>query len=99
MKKFFFFRSSSGNAEKTADSKMRTQASNQTEQEFDSANSQGEASGGPALRRSLSLSSAGFTFDKFGESSTNELSRDRRRNHSSRYAFDLPIQILLIKHV
>lgn len=84
MKKFFFFRSSSGNGEKTADSKMRTQASNQTEQEFDSANSQGEASGGPALRRSLSLSSAGFTFDKFGETSTNELSQDRRRDHSSR---------------
>lgn len=84
MKKFFFFRSSSGNGEKTADSKMRIQASNQTEQEFDSANSQGEASGGPALRRSLSLSSAGFTFDKFGETSTNELSQDRRRDHSSR---------------
>ncbi|KAF2607409.1 hypothetical protein F2Q68_00044911 [Brassica cretica] len=78
MKRFFFFRSSSGNGEKTADSKMRAQASNQTEQEFDSANSQGEASGGPALRRSLSLSSAGFTFDKFGESSTNELKRQVR---------------------
>ncbi|KAG2324972.1 hypothetical protein Bca4012_039464 [Brassica carinata] len=91
MKKLFFFRSSSGNGtdkqahcEKAADSKMRTQANTQTEQEFDSVNSQGEASGGPSLRRSLSLSSAGFTFDKFGETSKNELSQDRRRNHSSR---------------
>ncbi|KAF8079695.1 hypothetical protein N665_1005s0002 [Sinapis alba] len=93
MKKLFFFRSSSGNGtdkqahceKAAADSKMRTQASNQTEQEFDSVvNSQGEASGGPSLRRSLSLSSAGFPFDKFGETSKNELSQDRRRNHSSR---------------
>ncbi|KAJ0255375.1 CAP-gly domain linker [Hirschfeldia incana] len=92
MKKLFFFRSSSGNGtdkqsvcEKAVDSKMRDQASsNQTQQEFDSVNSQGEASGGPSLRRSLSLSSAGFTFDKFGETSTNELSQDERRNHSSR---------------
>lgn len=91
MKKLFFFRSSSGNGtdkqvhcDKAAESKMRAQASNQTEQEFDCVNSQGEASGGPSLRRSLSLSSAGF---KFEEPSTNELSQDRRRNHSSRYAF------------
>lgn len=87
MKKLFFFRSSSGNGtdkqappcDKAAESKMRAQASNQTDQEFDC-----EASGGPSLRRSLSLSSAGF---KFEETSTNELSQDRRRNHSSRYAF------------
>ncbi|KAJ4885187.1 Uncharacterized protein Rs2_35280 [Raphanus sativus] len=83
MKKLFFFRSSSGNGtdkqapcDKAAESKMRAQASNQTDQEFDC-----EASGGPSLRRSLSLSSAGF---KFEETSTNELSQDRRRNHSSR---------------
>lgn len=99
MKKLFFFRSSSGNGtdkqvhcEKEADSKMKTKASSQAEQEFDSPKSQGQVSGGPALRRSLSWSSAGFLFDKFGETSTNELtsatkSQDRRRNHSSRYAF------------
>ncbi|ESQ44949.1 hypothetical protein EUTSA_v10010113mg [Eutrema salsugineum] len=91
MKKLFFFRSSSGNGtdkqvhcEKAADSKMKTQASNRMEQEFHSPKSQG-----PALRRSLSLSSAGFLFDKFGETSTNDQttsskSQDRQRNHSSR---------------
>ncbi|XP_010427250.1 PREDICTED: myosin-11-like [Camelina sativa] len=93
MKKLFFFRSSAGNGtdkqEKAADSKMKTQANSHAEQEFDSPKSQGQVSGGPALRRSLSLSSAGFLFDQFGEASTNELStatksQDRRRNHSSR---------------
>ncbi|CAH8385047.1 unnamed protein product [Eruca vesicaria subsp. sativa] len=91
MKKLFFFRSSSGNGadkqahcEKAADGKMKTQANTPTEQEFNSPKSHGEASGGPSLRRSLSLSSAGFTFDKFGEVSTNELSQDRRRKQSSR---------------
>lgn len=94
MKKLFFFRSSSGNGtdkqahcEKAAVSKMKA------EQDFNSPKSQGEGevSGGP-LRRSLSLSSAGFLFDKFGETSTNDVtssakSQDRQRNHSSRYAF------------
>lgn len=100
MKKLFFFRSSGNgtdkqvHCEKAADSKMKTQASSQAEQEFDSPKSQGHVSGGPALRRSLSWSSAGFLFDKFGETSKNELtsatkSQDRRRNHSSRYAFGL----------
>ncbi|EOA23473.1 hypothetical protein CARUB_v10016668mg [Capsella rubella] len=96
MKKLFFFRSSAGNGtdkqghcEKAADSKRRTQATSHAEQEFHSPKSQGQVSGGPALRRSLSLSSAGFLFDKFEEASTNELSsatksQDRRRNHSSR---------------
>ncbi|CAH8268665.1 unnamed protein product [Arabidopsis lyrata] len=95
MKKLFFFRSSGNgtdkqvHCEKAADSKMKTQASSQAEQEFDSPKSQGHVSGGPALRRSLSWSSAGFLFDKFGETSKNELtsatkSQDRRRNHSSR---------------
>ncbi|CAL9246324.1 unnamed protein product [Arabidopsis halleri] len=96
MKKLFFFRSSAGNGtdkqvhcEKAADSKLKTQASSQAEQEFDSPKSHGQVSGGPALRRSLSWSSAGFLFDKFGETSKNELtsatkSQDRRRNHSSR---------------
>ncbi|XP_010516061.1 PREDICTED: rootletin-like [Camelina sativa] len=93
MKKLFFFRSSAGNGtdkqEKAADSKMKTQANSHAEQEFDSPKSQGQVSGGPALRRSLSLSSAGFLFDQFEDASTNELSsatnsQDRRRNHSSR---------------
>ncbi|XP_010504348.1 PREDICTED: CAP-Gly domain-containing linker protein 1-like [Camelina sativa] len=93
MKKLFFFRSSAGNGtdkqEKAADSKMKTRANSHAEQEFDSPKSQGQVSGGPALRRSLSLSSAGFLFDQFGDASTNELSsatksQDRRRNHSSR---------------
>ncbi|CAH2064082.1 unnamed protein product [Thlaspi arvense] len=97
MKKLFFFRSSSGNGtdkqvhcEKAAESKMKAQATTtQAEQELHSPKPQREVSGGPALRRSLSLSSAGFLFDKYGETSTNELtsaskSHDRQRNHSSR---------------
>uniref|UniRef100_A0A1J3C9C9 DUF7653 domain-containing protein n=1 Tax=Noccaea caerulescens TaxID=107243 RepID=A0A1J3C9C9_NOCCA len=94
MKKLFFFRSGNGadkqvHCEKAADSKMKAQASSQAEQEFNSPKSHGEVSGGPALRRSLSLSSAGFLFDKFGETSTNDQpssakSQDHHRNHSSR---------------
>ncbi|KAL1213706.1 hypothetical protein V5N11_018398 [Cardamine amara subsp. amara] len=94
MKKLFFFRSSGYGTdkevpcEKAADSKMKSQASSRIEQEY-SPKSQGEVSGGSALRRSLSWSSAGFLLDKFGETSTNEVtsatkSKDRRRNHSSR---------------
>lgn len=106
MKKLFFFRSGNGSdkqvhCEKAADSKMKTQATSQAEQEFNSPKSHGEVSGGPALRRSLSLSSAGFLFDKFGETSTSDQpssakSQDRHRNHSSRYAFGLLIILIAL---
>ncbi|XP_010534445.1 PREDICTED: MAR-binding filament-like protein 1 [Tarenaya hassleriana] len=107
MKKLFFFKSSYGNGtsnnavprpasdkqdqrEKASGNRMRNQSG---DQKGGFPKSQKEVSGGPALRRSLSLSSAAFLVDGFGETSSNDLrqspcsttnSHHRQRNHSSR---------------
>ncbi|CAN8254535.1 unnamed protein product [Cochlearia groenlandica] len=105
MKKFFTFRSSSSSNGTDKQVRCEKAAADSVkmiglEQDNDSHKSHGEVSGGPALRRSLSLSSAGFLFDRFGENSTNEVtssakSQDRHRNHSSRFALRLLIKIAI----
>ncbi|XP_010555863.1 PREDICTED: paramyosin-like [Tarenaya hassleriana] len=84
--------------EKASENRMRNQGGGQAEQDFNGPKgffpkSQKEVSGGPAFRRSRSLSSAAFLVDGVGETSSNDQcksprsttnSHHRQRNHSSR---------------